>query len=238
MFLEVNKKAANHATRAEMGRFPIQISIISLILKYYIYLNGKENNSIVKQALIISQELGSKSHNSYHSKLLEILKFCNPCLSRQPDKLTNLHISELISSVKNKYREFWKHKIESSSKLDFYRKVKQNFSSEKYLDIVKNFNGLSKKDYVKLRISNHSLLVETKRYSRPKIPRENRICEFCHLNEVEDETHFLFYCPQYTTFRDTFMDKMKKILNTVPEDKDSFFLRTYFAQIMNMHYFI
>ena len=72
MFLEVNKKAANHATRAEMRRFPIQISIISLILKYYIYLNGKESNSIVKQALIISQELGSNSHNSYHSKLLEI----------------------------------------------------------------------------------------------------------------------------------------------------------------------
>ena len=59
MFLEVNKEAANHAARAEMGRFPIQISIISLIFKYYMYLNGKENNSIVKQALIIVQELGS-----------------------------------------------------------------------------------------------------------------------------------------------------------------------------------
>ena len=103
MFLEVNKKAANQATRVRDGTIsvPIQISIISLIFKYYIYLNGKENNSIVKQALIISQELGSKSHNSYHSKLLEMLKFCNPCLSRQPDRLTNLHISELISSVKN-----------------------------------------------------------------------------------------------------------------------------------------
>ena len=130
-------------------------------------------------------------------------------------------MSELISSGKNKYREFWKHKIGSSSKLYFYRKVKHNFSSEKYLDIVQNSNGFSKKT-VKLRISNYSLLVETKRYSRPKIPRENRICELCHLNEVEDETHLLFYCPQYTTFRDAFMGKMKAILNTVPEDKDSF----------------
>ena len=34
MFLEVNKRAANHATRAEMGRFPIQSSIISLIFQY------------------------------------------------------------------------------------------------------------------------------------------------------------------------------------------------------------
>ena len=111
MVLEVNKIAANHATRAEMERFPIQISIISLIFKYYIYLNGKENNSIVKQVLIISQELGSKSHNSYHSKLLEILKFCNPCLSRQPGRLTNLHISELISSVKNNIENFGNTKL-------------------------------------------------------------------------------------------------------------------------------
>ena len=37
IFLEINKNAANHATRADMGRFPIQISIISLILKYYIF---------------------------------------------------------------------------------------------------------------------------------------------------------------------------------------------------------
>ena len=94
---------------------------------------------------------------------------------------------------------------------------------------MQNFNGLSKKDYIKLRIGNHSLLVETKRYSRPKIPRENRICEFCHLKEVEDETHLLFYRPQYTTFRDTFMDKMKAILSTVPEDKDSFIENIFYT---------
>ena len=71
-----------------MGRFPIQISIISLIFKYYIYLNGKENNSVVKQALIISQELGSKYHNSYHSKLLEILQ-----LSNRIDLQTHIHLN-------------------------------------------------------------------------------------------------------------------------------------------------
>ena len=76
MFLEVNKKAADQATRAEMGRFPIQSSIISLIFQYYKYMNDKEDNSIVKQALIISQELGFKPQNSYHSKLLEILQLC------------------------------------------------------------------------------------------------------------------------------------------------------------------
>ena len=68
---------------------------------------------------------------------------------------------------------------------------------------------------------------------------EKRICEFCHLNEVQDETHQLFYCPQYmyTITRDTFIDNMKAILNTVLVDKDSF-IEKYFAQIMSMHYFI
>ena len=50
MFLGLNRKSSNHATRAEMGRFPIHLTIIKLILKYCnICLNSKEETSIVKQ---------------------------------------------------------------------------------------------------------------------------------------------------------------------------------------------
>ena len=34
MFLGLNRKSLNHATRAEMGRFPIHLTIIKFILKY------------------------------------------------------------------------------------------------------------------------------------------------------------------------------------------------------------
>ena len=36
------------------------------------------------------------------------------------------------------------------------------------------------------------LNIERGRYSRPKVPREERICKFC--NEVESESHFILFC--------------------------------------------
>ena len=47
-----------------MGRTPLQIIIIKKILKYNLYLNSKDDNTLVKQFLYISQELGKKYTNS------------------------------------------------------------------------------------------------------------------------------------------------------------------------------
>ena len=67
MLLGLNRKSSNHATRAEMGRFPIHLTIIKFILKYYMYLNSKEGTSVAKQALYISKDTSSKLSNSYNS---------------------------------------------------------------------------------------------------------------------------------------------------------------------------
>ena len=45
MILGLNRKASNHATRGEMGSFPLQIVIIRHILTYYYYLNSKDDSS-------------------------------------------------------------------------------------------------------------------------------------------------------------------------------------------------
>ena len=48
-YFEVNIKASNLACRAELGRLPLIIQIKEKIMKYLIYLNNKDNDSIVKQ---------------------------------------------------------------------------------------------------------------------------------------------------------------------------------------------
>ena len=40
---------------------------------------------------------------------------------------------------------------------------------------------------------------------RPKICKEERICENCDLEEVEDESHFLLKCPLYCQHHTTLM---------------------------------
>ena len=53
----------------------------------------------------------------------------------------------------------------------------------------------------KIRISAHSLNIETGRYN--SIPREQRLCTFC-LSLVEDEKHFILHCPKHQNIRNSY----------------------------------
>ena len=57
----------------------------------------------------------------------------------------------------------------------------------------------------KIRLSNHTLNIETGRHN--KIPKNKRFCPFCP-NLVEDEMHFLLFCPTYTTNRVSLFQKL------------------------------
>ena len=120
-----------------MGRTPLQIIIIKKILKYNIYLNSKDDNTLVKQFLYISQELGKKIYEFIQLLITsDTLTFYSSQRFRKPEYLTEYSIIEFISTLTNKYKEFWKKKIESSTKLDFYRKFKHDFKAEEYLDLT------------------------------------------------------------------------------------------------------
>ena len=58
-------------------------------------------------------------------------------------------------------------------------------------------NDYYRKIITRWRLSNHSLKIETGRYTR--IPRESRVCSYC--NVVEDEEHVILRCPMYFMVR-------------------------------------
>jgi hypothetical protein len=49
--------------------------------------------------------------------------------------------------------------------------------------------------------SDATLHIETGQYTRPITPVENRICSNCNSKSVEDEIHFLKYCPKFENHR-------------------------------------
>ena len=55
-----------------------------------------------------------------------------------------------------------------------------------------------------LRLSSHSLSMETGRYQG--INTVNRLCQFCK-SDVEDEFHFVLKCPVYDCFRKLYIKK-------------------------------
>ena len=183
------------------------------------YLNSKEETSVVKQALYISKETSSKLSNSYNN-IVEILKFGNCYNLRNSETLSNEIVSDIICKIKTKHTDFWKTKVETSKRLDFFKQFKQNISSEPFLDSLNNFN--IKRDYIKFRTSSHCLMVETGRYSRPKIKRENRICKLCNTKEVEEERHLIFHCNAYSELRKPLFDKIHSTVQLNPNDENSF----------------
>ena len=95
----------------------------------------------------------------------------------------------------------WSMEIETYSKLDSYRLFKQYLFLEDYLNVI-NIN-IFRKTMSKFRVSNHNLRIESGRAEN--LTRERRICQMCHLNQVETELHFCLICPLYNDLRIKFL---------------------------------
>ena len=63
----------------------------------------------------------------------------------------------------------------------------------------------------KIRLSSHPLRIETGRYGRNRIDRNERLCLICGKNDIEDEYHFVLNCDEYSTIRDSYIkEKWRK----------------------------
>ena len=85
------------------------------------------------------------------------------------------------------------------TKLRTYIQVKHEFGLENYIMVEKNFKR--RQHMAKLRISAHPLRIESGRYCRPPLPPEQRVCQYCDSDAVENEEHFLLDCSLYTDER-------------------------------------
>lgn len=64
---------------------------------------------------------------------------------------------------------------------------------------------------IRLRTGAHHLAIETGRWSRPSIPREERLCPRCTSGVVEDEVHLLFECSAYEHIRQAYQSDLFSI---------------------------
>ena len=101
--------------------------------------------------------------------------------------VTNVILTQL-RHVDNKE---WYLCITKSPKLWTYCTFKSCFEQENYIKIL---DKSKKSALCKLWISAHKLMIESGRYAIPKIPPENKLCQVCDLQEVEDEFHFIIPC--------------------------------------------
>ena len=98
-----------------------------------------------------------------------------------------------------------------------YGSVKTETGTEKYLTDITNVKH--RVDLTRLRLSSHSLNIETGRHTKPKTDRVDRICTLCNTNTVEDETHVLVNCPCYSDIRTEHIHETILTANMTDYDK-------------------
>ena len=102
------------------------------------------------------------------------------------NNLSEAKIKHYIDIIKQKYITYWQQIIHHSKKLQLYSSFKHDYKISSYLDLIRN--SANRKDLVKIRISNHKLMIETGGYNQTS--RNNRFCPICNSGVIEDEFHF------------------------------------------------
>ena len=149
------------------------------------YLFEKDEDSIVKQALLLSINLHSNGNTSFYSNIMELSKSYN---------LPNFVPNNLDKTKISRYKEYitqWRYSVNYTRKLEFYNTFKHCCEISSYLNLART--TINRKTLVKLRVSNHKLMFETGRYNQT--PHDKMLCPVCDSNEIEDEIYFLCYCP-------------------------------------------
>ena len=184
------------------------------MLKYWIRLQNLSSDSFLKEVFLCNMELDGISSWSKNINFILTELNLKYYWARIPDN--NTLINKAIKILKTRFQELWKTKlycderknIQQNNKLRTYRKFKIQFEMEDYLLLMTNSENRC--NLLKFRSSAHSLRIETGR-RHPYIPVEDRKCNLCDLEEIEDEKHFLLSCSKYKLARVEFLEKIYKI---------------------------
>ena len=163
---------------------------------YFCRLNMGKINPLLKEAYEMNKSLYEEglytwytfAQNIFEEMGLDIKDFES---SDKPFDKIKFNLKMKLQNQMNKvYKEKNVNKLSSidgSSKLFLYSKLKSEIEIEKHLLEEPNFKN--RQMITKLRVSDHTLEIETGRYKN--IPRENRNCKECK-DEIDDEYHFFY----------------------------------------------
>lgn len=211
--LGLRKSAGNIAAKSELGRLPITEFIKTQSLLYFCRLQSEPLHPLLKEAFSICKFIDSNGIYTWYSFInnlfkeygMEIINFEN--LTKPFACLKQLLKNKINKTINDSYVRKTLDKITSfneSSKFYLYSKLKHKMEPEYYLTFLNNFK--IRQLFTKFRMSDHSLKIEMGRYKN--IPREERICKNCDLNEIGDEHHFLHQCTSNEVLRNSLLNKI------------------------------
>ena len=192
----------------------MKIAIDQRILNYILHLKAQPESTLARQAFKILKQLHSIGKDGFYANISNLLGKYNLTID---DISTKTDVAKVITSIRSTYIAYIRNKLEHSPKLDFYKNLKTDYSCEPYLHCINKV--IERRNYRKFRISNHNLMIETGRYSNSKTSREQRKCQVCDLDEVENEYHLISICRCYDSSRASFFKNLQNLANIQPPTK-------------------
>ena len=191
----------NIACRAELGRYPLSIDIKASIFSYSLRLQHKTVNPLLKEAFH-----HSKSHSQFFDVLNndETIRMHSTSNTSSQQLIKNAR-SSIKKQLKKDYIRNWlkarNNTSEGSREKFTHKEVKFDYQLEDYLKTIRN--PAHRISMTKLRLGVHSLRIQTGKYENrgAPIPVDGRMCLVCNRGYIEDERHFLMYCPGYDNIR-------------------------------------
>ena len=195
--LGLSRKSSCLAVLGELGQFPVEIFCFIQMIKYWHRLKTKMNDeSLISSFLKISEKDETNGHTNWLSTVRFILNYCdldhvwlNPYatstgkLARHcrkvlrdkftkffKDKLSNPISSDVRKNLTLTNRKNARTNRSGGNKLRTYNLVKQDFSMEAYLLVIKNKEN--RRNICKLRCGNHDLAIETGRLKKYPLKKE------------------------------------------------------------------
>ena len=202
--LGVQKQTTNVGVLLELGEVPLSLLARRNAIKNWTRIANKTkcNDLVIK-----SYENATQNSLSWPSKiegLISEMGMRDLFLKRDQD----IHIKTFQRMKDNFHQEAFAKIRNESSKLFTYSRLKKSIGCEEYLTKIENIQ--ERTSFSKLRLSNHSLMIEKGRHE--KIERSSRYCPFCP-NTVEDEIHFIVTCKSFIKVR---IETWEKISQKIP----------------------
>jgi hypothetical protein len=194
---------------AELGRAPLRHRWAAQSAKFWNWAMDLGEERLVRVAMLscLHRGQGGATRGSWTAGLETWLRSAR-VLSAPPLQHTD---RVDINQLKNNSLEDMSRQLHSpradQTKLQLYASFKIDMHYESYLSIIRNVS--QRRILSQFRLGSHWLEVEKGRHSAVVVARENRICKICSGNAVEDEEHFLFYCPAFAALRTKFADLLE-----------------------------
>lgn len=218
-FLGVHKFAPLSAINGDVGWDRCNTRWHFEMLRYWNRLIKLDPNRLTKHIFKWDYDLRLNNWSAEIHTILQSIDCCNIF-----DSVEEIDLNLARGKLQELQSEQWRKEIENKPKLRTYKIFKQEFGKENFLGL--NLERSERSFLAKFRCGILPLRIESGRYKGEEV--EQRLCQVCQNDEVEDEKHFLFSCEAYS--------ELRTVLFKYIEDRDPSFpeksMNTQLSSIM------